>query len=75
MSDEIRVKLTAPQKKFVKSTAKFPCMVGGLGCMRDSTEVLTRDGYKPIADLTYQDEVVSWNEKDQLYQLAPTSGA
>ena len=43
--------------------------------MRDSTPVITEEGVKAIADLTAQDRVLSWNERDQLFQLSPTSGA
>jgi len=71
----INIPLTLPQRQFVQSKEKHPAIVGGLGCMRDSTNIVTQHGLSPIADLMPGDDVLSWSERDQLFQLSPTSGA
>jgi hypothetical protein len=43
--------------------------------MRDATGIVTGNGIRHIADLSPQDDVVSWSERYRQFQLAPTSGA
>lgn len=67
--------LTPTQKAFATSRDPFPAFVGGFGCMRADTPVATPSGFVGIADLRAGDDVLSWSEKDQQFQRAPTSGA
>lgn len=75
MPQKIVLSLTRPQEEFTFSEAKYPALVGGLGCMRDSTEIITSSGVKCFADLKEGNDVLSWSERDQIFQLSPASGA
>jgi len=68
------IKINMPQAQFLQMPHKYRAFVGGYGCVHKDTLLRTRDGFKTISDLVFGDEVVSWNEKHQKYQLAPTSG-
>jgi len=70
------VELSAPQEIFLnKLDTKFIAYVGGYGCMEATTRIWTEKGLIPIADLTSAIRVVSWNEKDQRFQLSLSGGS
>jgi len=70
----IRPRLNIPQARFLAMENKFKAYVAGYGCVREGTKILTSQGFVPIADLQFGDEVVSYNEKNQQFQISPTSG-
>lgn len=47
----------------------------GLGCVHPDTVILTERGPKRISDITAPTRVLSWNEKDQEFQLSVSSAA
>lgn len=71
----LSISCTPPQAEFHALPHKYTAFVGGMGCVRDSTPIATSTGYVEIADLCAGDDVLSWNEIDQQFQFAPTSGA
>jgi hypothetical protein len=66
--------LNTPQAQFLASQKKYSLFLGGYGCVREDTPILTARGFRPISEVGFGDDVVSWNEKDQKFQLSPTSG-
>lgn len=66
---------TETQRAFVLCREPYPAFVGGFGCMRDETPVITPAGQVAIADLAAGGEVLSWSEIDHVFQRAPASGA
>ena len=66
--------LNIPQAQFLASQKKYSLFLGGYGCVREDTPILTARGFRPISEVGFGDDVVSWNEKDQKFQLSPTSG-
>jgi len=71
----IDVPLTVPQRDFVFSTATHPAIIGGLGCVHPDTNVWTERGLMRISDITSPVRVLSWNEKDQRFQLSLSGGS
>lgn len=69
------VKLTRPQYQFVFSKAKFPALIGGLGCVHPCTRIWTEKGLMRIADIVDPIRVLSWNAKSQRFQLSLSGGA
>ena len=66
----VSVQLTEPQHRFIFSRAKFPALIGGLGCVHPCTRIWTEKGLMRIADIVDPIRVLSWNEKNQRFQLS-----
>ena len=74
MRQELNPILNEPQAAFLSLPQKFRAYVAGFGCVREDTEILTASGFKPISEVSFGDAVVSWNQRNQKFQLSPTSG-
>lgn len=74
MPKELNPILNEPQAAFLSLPQKFRAYVAGFGCVREDTEILTASGFKPISEVSFGDAVVSWNQRNQKFQLSPTSG-
>ena len=72
---QINVGLTAPQLTFVQSQNKAPAIVGGLGCMRGDTRIHTEHGLMRICDITSATRVLSYNQKENKFQLSLSGGS
>lgn len=75
MAKSIDVEIPNKLIPLFQGKADYRGASGSRGCMRDNTEIVTHGGIKNIADLVPGDDVLSWNETGQKFQLAPTSGA
>ena len=67
-------------QKFVRERAERSLVrnaaaLGGLGCMRGNTRIYTEHGLMRICDVTKSTRVLSWNEKDQKFQLSASGGS
>lgn len=71
----IKPTLNIPQAQFIAMPQKFKAFVAGFGCVREDTPVITEYGPMRICDIGPLTRVLSWNEKDQKFQLSLTSGA
>ena len=71
----MQIPLTEPQDRFVFSDVKFPAMCGGLGCVHPDTKIWTECGLMRIADISQPIRVLSWNEKNQQFQLSLSGGS
>ena len=70
------IELSAPQGIFLNGMqTKYRAYVGGFGCMHPETKVHTECGLMRIADLTQPTKVLSWNEKNQRFQLSLSGGS
>ncbi|HEY7865763.1 MAG TPA: terminase family protein, partial [Psychromonas sp.] len=49
--------------------------MGGFGCVSPDTKVWTESGLIRISEITKPTRVLSWNDKNQKYQLSLTGGA
>ena len=68
-------RLTIPQDKLFFSQSEHIAAVAGYGCLRGSTKVVTDQGLIPICDIEPLTRVLSWNKKDQKYQLSLSAGS
>ena len=71
----LSVDLSIPQSEFVFANDRFPAMVAGFGCVHPDTKIHTEFGLMRIADITSPIRVLSWNKKDQKFQLSLSGGA
>lgn len=72
---QIDIPLTKPQMEFALHSANYPALVGGLGCIRGTTRIHTENGLMRICDITSSTRVLSWNDRDQQFQLSLSGGA
>lgn len=75
MPQKLTLSLTEPQEEFAFSDAKYPALVGGLGCVHADTKIMTEYGLMRIADIDRPMRVLSWCEKDHKFQLSPCGGS
>lgn len=64
------IPVSRPQKEFIFSEHPHPAMIGGLGCVHPSTKIYTEYGLMRICDINRPMRVLSWNQKDQKFQLS-----
>ena len=50
-------------------------LMGPFGCIAEDTKIITERGLLPIADITDPTHVLSWNEKNNQFQLSLSAGA
>lgn len=68
------IPVSRPQKEFIFSEHPHPAMIGGLGCVHPSTKIYTEYGLMRICDINRPMRVLSWNQKDQKFQLSLCGG-
>jgi hypothetical protein len=54
---------------------KFKAFVAGYGCLRESSLVITEQGPIPIADIDGSKLLLSWSEKNNQLELAPSTAS
>lgn len=69
------IDLLPHQHDFCFMDAPYPALVGGLGCVHGGTRIITEKGIMRIDDITQPIRVLSWNEKNQKFQLSLSSGS
>jgi len=62
-------------KQFALSNARIRLIIGPFGCLRGDVKILTEQGPVRIADIIHPVRVLSWNEKNQKFQLSQASSA
>ena len=68
--------LSAPQHVFLNELdTKFKAYVGGFGCVSPDTKVWTENGLIRISEITKPTRVLSWNDKNQKFQLSLSGGS
>jgi len=72
---KIDIPLTGPQKTFCRTKSLYPAIIGGLGCMRGDTRIHTENGLMRICDISKSTRVLSWNERNQRFQLSLSSAS
>jgi len=73
---EMSLSLSAPQSIFLNDLdTKFRAYVGGFGCVRGDTLIHTEFGLRRIDSITSPIRVLSWNQKNQEFQLSLSGGA
>lgn len=70
------MRLSAPQNIFLNGLdTKYRAYVGGYGCVHPDTKIHTEYGLMRIFDIDRPMRVLSWNEKNQQFQLSLTGGS
>ena len=67
--------INIPQAKFLQLPHKFKAYVGGYGCVHPNTRIHTEHGVMRICDIDRPMRVLSWNEKNQQFQLSLSGGS
>lgn len=62
-------------KKFALDDSRVRCAMGPFGCLHGDMRVITEQGLVRIADINKPTRVLSWNEKNQKFQLSSASSA